>query len=58
MSQIALLAVTKMLSGICIGGVPVQGGLWVRPVKNFGNILPGDARYADGSWMAPFDIVE
>jgi hypothetical protein len=57
-SELVLLAVTKMLSGICLAGVPPRGGEWVRPVKAFGTILPGDVRYADGSWMAPFDLVE
>jgi hypothetical protein len=58
MAQLALLAVTKMLSGVCIGGVPPAGGPWIRPVKAFGTLLPGDIRYLDGTMMAPFDIVE
>lgn len=58
MREVGLLAVTKMLSGVCIGGVPPQGGPWIRPIKQFGAILPGDIRFADGSWMAPFDVVE
>jgi hypothetical protein len=44
-SELVLLAVTKMLSGVCIGGIPPGGGAWVRPVKEFGVILPGDIRY-------------
>jgi hypothetical protein len=58
MAEVALLAVTRMISGICIGGVPPGGGAWVRPVKKFGTILPGDIRYLDGNWMRPFDVID
>jgi hypothetical protein len=57
MTDLVLLAVTRMLSGVCIGGVPPGGGPWVRPVKSFGCLQLGDIRYADGTLMQPFDIV-
>jgi len=56
--QITVLAVTKMLSGMCLGGVSLTTGEWVRPVKEFGHVLPGDLSYADGSPIRPFDVVE
>ncbi len=45
--EILILAMTKMLSGICAAGVtrdpdPVTGLRWVRPVREFGSLLPGD----------------
>src|SRR5205085_7446382 len=57
MTDLVLLAVTRMLSGVCIGGAPPGGGPWVRPVKSFGCPQLGDIRYADGTLMGPFDIV-
>jgi hypothetical protein len=57
MTEIVLLAVTRMLSGVCIGGVPRGGGPWIRPVKEFGSLQLGDIRYANGALMRPFDIV-
>lgn len=57
MTELVLLAVTRMLSGVCIGGVAPEGGPWVRPVKAFGCPLLGDIRFADGSLMRPFDVV-
>ena len=56
--QITVLAVTKMLTGMCLGGVSLTSGEWVRPVKEFGHILPGDLRYTDGTPIRPFDVVE
>ncbi len=58
MAELVLLAVTKMLSGVCVGAVRPGGGPWIRPVKAFGSILPGDICYADGTWMEPFDLVD
>ena len=57
MTDLVLLAVTRMLSGVCIGGVAPDGGPWVRPVKAFGCPQLGDIRYADGTLMQPFDVV-
>jgi DNA-binding transcriptional ArsR family regulator len=58
MTELALLAVTRMLSGICIGGVPPGGGAWVRPRKEFGTLLLGDVRTREDDLLAPFDVVE
>ncbi|HOP79296.1 MAG TPA: hypothetical protein PLZ21_01895 [Armatimonadota bacterium] len=55
--DVVLLAVTKMLSGFCIGGISLSTGKWVRPVKEHGTILLGDIRYQDGTVMRPFDVV-
>lgn len=57
MTDLVLLAVTRMLSGVCIGGVPPGGGSWVRPVKPFGCPQLGDIRLPGGALMRPFDIV-
>jgi hypothetical protein len=57
MTELVLLAVTRMLSGICIGGVALEGGPWVRPVKPFGCPQLGDIRFPDGRLMRPFDVV-
>jgi hypothetical protein len=57
MTDLVLMAVTRMLSGVCIGGVAPDGGPWVRPVKAFGCPQLGDIRYEDGALMRPFDVV-
>jgi len=66
--RVVLLAVTKMLSGFCVGGISLSSGKWIRPVKEFGTILLGDIRYppagqdlesrAAGQYMRMFDVVE
>ncbi len=56
--RVVVLAVTKMLSGMCTGGVSLSTGKWVRPVKQFGTVLLGDLTYRDKSVMRPFDVVE
>src|SRR5690242_8283325 len=55
--EVVLLAVTKMLSGFCLGGISIATGEWVRPVKEHGTILQGDIRCADGAYLRPFDVV-
>ena len=55
--DIVILAITKMLSGFCIGGISLSTGDWVRPVKEHGTILLGDIRYHDGAVIRPFDVV-
>lgn len=55
--EVVLLAVTKMLSGFCIGGISLSTGQWVRPVKEHGTILLGDIKCADGAFLRPFDVV-
>ena len=60
--DILILAMTKMLSGICTAGLttepdPVSGFKWVRPVKEHGTLLPGDMTDADGRVVQCFDVV-
>jgi hypothetical protein len=61
--EVLILAVTKMLSGVCTAGmtterVPVTGLKWVRPVKDFGTLLLGDLTDRRGTVICPFDVVE
>jgi hypothetical protein len=54
---------TKMLSGICAAGVttesdPVTGLRWVRPVRDFDTLQPGDMTTADGRLIQCGDVVE
>ena len=56
--QIVTLAVTKMLSGMCTGGISLSTGKWVRPIKEFGTLTLGDLTYADKTVMRPFDVVD
>ncbi len=57
MTDLVLLAVSRMASGVCIGGVEPEGGPWIRPVKSFGCPRLADIRFNDGSLMQPFDVV-
>jgi hypothetical protein len=61
--EVLILAMTKMLSGICVAGFtrkpdPVTGLRWVRPVREFGTVLPGDMTDADGRLVRCGDVVE
>ena len=56
--RVVVLAVTRMLSGMCVGGISLDSGEWVRPVKEHRTILPGDLTYPDGTPIRPFDVVE
>ena len=61
--QVLILAMTKMLSGICTAGFttepdPVTGLRWVRPVRDFDTIQPGDMTYADGQMAQCGDVIE
>ncbi len=61
--QVLILAMTKMLSGICTAGFtrepnPVTGLRWVRPVRGFDTILQGDMTDADGRLVQCSDVVE
>ncbi len=63
MLQVLLLAMSKMLSGICAAGFtpernPVTGLRWVRPVREFDTLLPGDLTGADGYLLRCGDVVE
>lgn len=56
--RIVVLAVTKMLSGMCTAGISQSTGKWIRPVKEFGTLRLGDLTYRDRTVMQPFDIVD
>jgi len=60
--ELLILAVTKMLGGVCIAGMtsdpdPVTGLRWVRPVREFGHVLLGDITTPDQEVLRPFDVV-
>jgi hypothetical protein len=55
-----ILAVTKMLGGVCIAGMttekdPVTHLKWVRPVREHGHVLLGDITTAEGRAWLPKD---
>ena len=61
--EVLILAMSKMLSGICTAGFtresdPVTGLRWVRPVREFDTLLPGDMTDADGRLVQCSDVVE
>ena len=61
--EVLILAMTKMLSGICTAGLmhepdPVTGLRWVRPVREFDTLQPGDMTDADGRVAQCCDVVE
>jgi hypothetical protein len=58
-----ILAVTKMLGGVCIAGMTTEadaitGLRWVRPVRAYGHVLLGDITTQEGTALRPFDVVE
>ncbi|MFQ5595436.1 MAG: hypothetical protein ACE5HA_14915 [Anaerolineae bacterium] len=60
--EVLILAMTKMLSGICTAGFttepdPISGLKWVRPVKEHGTLLLGDMTDADGRVVQCSDVV-
>jgi hypothetical protein len=62
-TEVLILAMTKMLSGICTAGFvnepdPVTGLRWVRPVRDFGTLVPGDMTDANDCLMQCGDVVE
>jgi hypothetical protein len=61
--EVLILAMSKMLSGICTAGFtnepdPDTGLRWVRPVREFDTLLPGDMTDADGRLIQCCDVVE
>ena len=61
--EVLILAMTKMLSGICTAGFtrardPVTGLRWVRPVRAFDTVHPGDMTDVDGRLVQCGDVVE
>jgi hypothetical protein len=63
LQEVLILAVTRMLGGVCIAGVtaepdPISLLRWVRPVREHGHVLLGDITTIDGVVLNPFDVVE
>lgn len=61
--EVLILAMTKMLSGICTAGFttdsdPVTGLRWVRPVRDFDTLQPGDMTDAGGRLIQCCDVIE
>lgn len=61
--QVLILAMSHMRSGICAAGMTterdaVTGLRWVRPVREFDTLLPGDMTDADGRLLQCCDVVE
>ena len=61
--EVLILAMTNMLSGICVAGFtherdPVTRLRWVRPTREFDTVLPGDMTDASGRLMQCGDVVE
>ena len=61
--EILILAVTHMQAGVCLAGMtpepdPVTGLRWVRPVREYGHVLPGDITTPEAAVLRPFDVVE
>ena len=61
--EILILAMTKMLSGICTAGFSCErasttGLCWIRPVREFDTLLPGDMCDAAGNLVGCGDVVE
>lgn len=63
MTEILIMAMTRMRSGICTAGFinerhPQSHLRWVRPVKEHGTLLPGDMITADGTVIRMGDVVD
>lgn len=61
-TEVLILAMTRMLSGVCTAGMTRQpdettGLRWVRPVKDFGTLLLGDLTDAQGRVIQLYDVV-
>lgn len=61
--EMLVLAVTKMLGGVCIAGMtaepdPVSRLRWVRPVRDHGHVFLGDITTPEGMVIRPFDVVQ
>lgn len=61
-TEVLILAVTKMLGGICIAGMtaepdPVTGLRWVRPTREYDHVLLGDITTPGNAILHPFDVV-
>ncbi len=61
--DVLILAMTKMLSGICTAGLTCHRGpdgrlQWFRPVRAFGPVLPGDMMEENGRLIQCCDVVQ
>jgi hypothetical protein len=61
--EVLILAMTRMLSGICTAGFTSERDdvthlRWLRPVRSFGTLLPGDMTTPDGKLIQCCDVVE
>ena len=61
--EVLILALSYMRSGICTAGMTAEresatGLRWVRPVREFDTLLPGDLTDANGRLMQCSDVVE
>ena len=61
--EVLILAMTKMLTGICTAGftterADVTGLRWVRPVRDFDTLQPGDMTDSEGRLVQCSDVVE
>jgi hypothetical protein len=61
--EVLILAVTKMLGGVCIAGMtadrdPITWLRWVRPIREYSHVLLGDITTAEKRVLRPFDVVE
>ncbi len=61
--EVLILALTKMLSGICTAGFsctpdPTTGLSWIRPTRKMGAVLPGDMITVDGRMIECYDVVD
>lgn len=60
--ELLIMALTRMRSGICTAGFltvsdPLTHWRWVRPVKAYGSLLPGDMTTASGRVIQVGDVV-
>jgi hypothetical protein len=60
--EVLLLAMTRMRSGICVAGFtpeldPVTGLKWVRPVRDFDTVQPGDMCDTDDCLFQCGDVI-
>ena len=61
MTEVLIMAMTQMRSGICTAGfVAADSGQleWVRPVKEHRSLLPGDMTTRDGELIRMDDVVD
>ena len=61
--EVLVLAMTRMLSGICTAGLTRRRGAdgrlqWLRPVREFDTLLPGDMTEASGRLIQCWDVVQ